>query len=186
MPHAFSLMPPPYRRVLLAVCLAGSAGLMLVLTLQGMPLRSRAAPLGVVSFELAWTQDRAEQILESWRGLERTAERQLLIDFGFLIVYPILLSLGCAMLSETAAKPLPAAGVCISWAVLAAGPLDALENIALLQILRHEATAALAQTAAGCASLKFLAVFSALGYIALGSFCVVRSNLKRPRRRGPA
>jgi hypothetical protein len=186
MPHVFSLMPPPYRRVLLAVCLAGSAGLMLVLTVQGMPLRNPAAPLGVVSFELARTQDRAEQILESWRGLERTAERQLLIDFGFLIVYPALLALCCAMLSEAAAGRLQAVGVCISWAVLAAGPLDALENIALLQMLRHGAGAALAQTAAGCASLKFLAVFFAFGYIAFGGYRVVRLNLKQPKRRGPA
>lgn len=173
MMHAFSWMPPPYRWALLVICLAVTVAFVLVLTTQGKPLRNPVAPQGVVSYEFAWTRSRAEQILESWHGLEGAAEQQLLIDFGFLAVYPVLLSLGCALLSETSANALPAVGVFISWAVLAAGPLDALENAALLRMLHHGAGAALAQAAGWCAGLKFLVVFSALGYLVLQGAAVL-------------
>ena len=173
MVHAFSWMPSPYRWVLLAACFVGTVALSVVLAKQGKGLRNAVAPQGVVSYQFAWSQLRAEQILQSWRGLETTVERQLLIDFPFLIVYPILLSLGCAMLSQNSANTLPAVGIFISWAVLAACPLDALENLALLRMLHHGASPALAQAAGWFAGLKFLLVFSALGYLALQGLGVV-------------
>jgi hypothetical protein len=169
MMHAFSWVPPPYRLVLLGACLAGAIVFMVVLTKQGRALRNDVAREGVVSFELAWSRSCAEAIIGSWRerGLESTARRQICIDFGFLALYPLVLSLGCAMLAEASTVSLPAVGIFISWAVLLAGPLDATENIALLRMLSNGASTAWAQTAAWCASVKFLLVFSALGFLVL-------------------
>jgi hypothetical protein len=146
---------------------------MIVLTLQGRPLRTAAAPSGIGSFEFAWSQGRAEQILDSWANLVGTARCQLLIDFGFLILYPLAISLGCGMLAESPHNSFGAPGLFVSWAVLAAGPLDAAENFALLHMLGSGASEAAARVAGWCAGLKFVLVYAGLGYFVLQGLAVL-------------
>jgi hypothetical protein len=159
-------MPPRYRWLLLAISFAVGIALMTVLWIQGRPLRNCIAPEGVLTYEFAWTRDRAEQILRSWGGLRPTAERQLLIDFGFLIAYPIFFSVSCALLSEHS-PTLSDVGIVLSWVVLAATPLDATENITLLWMLHHGASTGVAQVAGWCAGIKFVLVYASMGYLLL-------------------
>lgn len=168
MQHAFAWLPSPYRWALLAVLLAGTVVFAFKLKKQGEPLiMAPAVPHGILSYEFAWSRDRAQQILDAWVALKGTAKRQLLLDFGFLVAYPLLLSLACAMLAESPHNSTAAVGVFISWAVLAAGPLDAAENFALLRMLDTGASDGLAQLAGWCAGIKFLLVYSGLGYLVL-------------------
>ena len=60
-----------------------------------------------------------------------------------------------------------ALGFFLSWAMLAAGPLDAVENWALLRMLKLGASEPLAQLAGWCAGGKFLLAYAGLGYIVL-------------------
>ncbi len=162
-----SRLPSHLRRPALAALLALTLGLFAALTVQGRPLITPAAPLGILSYEFAGDKARADAILKSWSSHADTARLQLWLDFPFLIVYPLLLSLACSMTAEAAPGSGSHAGVLIAWVVLAAGPLDAAENILLLRMLDQGPGDATALAAAACAAVKFLLVFTAGGFIAL-------------------
>lgn len=165
--HAFTWLPSPYQWVLLAVLLAGTVAYAIKLKNQGQPLVNTTATQGILTYEFAWSSSRAEAILNSWSSQNDIARRQVWLDFGFLVVYPLLLSLACAMLSESPYNSTAVVGVFISWAVLASGPLDAVENFALLRMLNIGASGGLARLAGWCAGIKFLLIFSSLGYLVL-------------------
>jgi len=178
MQHPFTWLPGLYQWVLLAIFCTGTAVFAIMLTAQGKPLRTSAAPHGILAYEFAWNRDRAEQILGSWISLKDTAQQQLLLDFGFLILYPLLLSLACAMLAESALNSMAIVGGFISWAMLVAGPLDAVENFALLRMLDVGASGGLARLAGWCAGVKFLLVYSGLGYIVLQGLGVLIERMR--------
>ena len=178
MGHAFTYLPWLYRWVLLVILMAGTVILMVKLSRQGQPLRNDAAPNGILSYEFAWNQNQAERMINSWKSVKQTAEQQLFLDFGFLVAYPLLFSLACAMLAESRFNQIAMVGVFISWAVLAAGPLDAIENFALLRMLDGGASEVLAQLAGWCAGVKFLLVYSSLGYIVLQGLSTLTGWMK--------
>ena len=176
--HPFAWLATSYRWALLAILLAATVFLAVTLTVQGSSLKTSVAANGILSYEFAWNQARAQAILDSWSSIEPTARRQLLLDFGFLIAYPMLLSLACAMLAGSSFNSMAGVGVFISWAVLAAGPLDAVENFALLRMLDQGAIQSLARLSGWCAGIKFLLVFSALGYIVLQGLVILVGRLR--------
>ena len=167
MVHPFSWLPDFLRTPLLVVLVAGSVAFSVWLAEQGRSLRGPAAPYGVASFEFAWSRENAAEMIDDWRPVLEIARRQVQIDFGFLVFYPLATSLACAMLAESRFNGRPATGVFLSWAVLAAGPLDAAENLALLHQLNHGAADTAARVAACCAGVKFALVLAGFGYLAL-------------------
>lgn len=176
--HLFAWLPGSYRLVVLAFLFAATVIFALILSAQGRPLRTDAAPQGILSYEFAWNRVRASRILESWRSITNTAKEQLRLDFGFLVVYPLLLALACAMLAESPSSASAPVGLFISWAVLAAGPLDAAENVLLWRMLDHGAEECLARLAAWCAGLKFVLVYSGAGYIVLQGLAVLVGRIR--------
>lgn len=165
--HAFAWLPSPYRWILLAFLFAGAIVFVYKLSAQGKSLITPAAPNGILSYEFAWNRSQAELIIGSWGSHKDKAKEQLWLDFGFLVIYPLLLSLSCAMLAESSFNSMAAVGFFISWAALAAGPLDAVENVALLRMLDTGGSGFLARLAGWCAGLKFLLVYASLGYLVL-------------------
>jgi hypothetical protein len=165
--HAFTWLPSQYRWAVLATLLAGTVAFAYKLKTQGEPLVTADAPRGILTYEFAWSRSGVELILRSWSSLKDVARRQLRLDFGFLVFYPLLLSLACAMMAESPHNGTAVVGVFISWAVLGSGPLDAVENLALLRMLDAGASGGLARLAGWCAGIKFLLVFSCLGYLML-------------------
>ncbi|HEX5725201.1 MAG TPA: hypothetical protein VFX98_07025 [Longimicrobiaceae bacterium] len=165
MTHPFAHVPPRRRPLLLGILLIASAGLAATLSAQGIPLRTAAAPGGVLSYEFAWTGARAAEILRSWAPMREIARQQLLIDFPYLLAYPLLLSLACVLLAGTGPGGWARAGRFLAWAVLPAGLLDGIENAALLRMLEHGAADAPARVAGVCASLKFFLVGCAVAYV---------------------
>lgn len=178
MTHAFAWLPSPYRWVLLVVFIAGTVIFAAKLTSQGKPLITEAAPNGILSYEFAWNQSKAGLILDSWKLLKETARSQLLLDFAFLVFYPLAISLACAMLADSPQNKMAVVGAFISWAVLAAGLLDAAENIALLRMLDGGASDFLARLAAWCAGVKFTLVYSGLGYVVLQGLAVLVAKVR--------
>lgn len=154
--------------------------LMIILSRQGKPLQTPAAKSGIGSFEFAWTKARAQQILASWQGLYDVARVQLTWDFGFLLLYPLVLSLACGLLAQAAQNRLPEIGSFLSWSVLAAGWLDAAENLCLLRMLKTEATDLLVRTASTCASIKFLLIFAGCGYVLVQGAAIVIAKWEGP------
>ncbi len=178
MTHPFTWLSSPYRWPMFAILLIGTVLFAIELTRQGKPLRTSAAPGGILSYEFAWTKPKADTILTSWVEIKGTARQQLLIDFGFLVFYPLALSLACAMLAGSAFNNMAVVGVFISWAVLLAGPLDAVENLALLRMLDTGGSDFLARLAGFCAGVKFAFVYSSLGYLVLQGLATLLAKLR--------
>jgi hypothetical protein len=143
-------------------------GIML-LQLRGLnaPLITDATPWGIVSYELAFTAERARQMLEAWRlaGATDAARVSLGVDVGFfLVAYPWFLRSTIGTLRELRWTPGPgadAAGARLAGLVLLCIPLDGLENLLLWQMLEGGPSTAAALTAGVAAVAKFALVLAA-------------------------
>lgn len=178
MSNPFAWFSTSYHWPLFSFLLAGTVLFACLLTCQGKPLRTDAAPKGILSYEFAWTKPQADSMLSSWEKIKDTARKQLLVDFGFLVFYPLTLSLACAMLADSKLTKIAAVGVFISWAVLPSGLLDAVENLALLRMLSTGGSDFLARLAGICAGVKFALVFASLGYLVLQGVAALAIKLR--------
>ncbi len=163
--YPFSWLPYSYRWYALPLLFLAVATFAWKLSFQGKPLVTTAAPNGILSYEFSWSRSGAQTILDSWGGLAPVAREQLIWDYPFLILYPLLLSLACGMLGDSLGNARAVVGAFVSWGVLLAGPLDAIENYVLLKMVESGASEGMAKVAGWCAGIKFMLVFSALGYI---------------------
>jgi hypothetical protein len=83
------------------------------------------------------------------------------------------------MLSESPQNSRRPWGFFISWAVLAAGTLDAVESFALLRVLLGKGDSrGLARLVGWCVGIKFLLVFSSIGYLLLQGVGVVAGKVR--------
>jgi hypothetical protein len=121
-----------------------------VMILLDLPLRTAAAPHGIVSFELAWTAENAAAMIASWTGAARLAGwGSLLVDYLFMWSY-------AALLAALARQAFPtASGRALAGAAWAAAAFDAVENAALIRMFGWGATDTAALTAGAFASVKF-------------------------------
>lgn len=135
---------------------------------------------GIVPFELAGSQERADEILAEWGEEGQDAARESLwIDFGFLVAYGTLLTLLLGLARDVSRernwRRLGASGaVFASFGVLAAG-FDALENICLLLTLTDVGPAfpLLATIFAAC---KFALLAAAIAYLVAAAVAWVRAR----------
>jgi len=153
--------------------LAGLTLLLAVLTFWltslGRELVNPEAPLGIVSYEIAGSLGRSSSILRSWStDAKATAMLILGLDSLYLLVYPAWFSLAAARLGAGLGGWWHRAGSTVSWGALAAAPLDAAENLALIRQLVDGPAAAYAQLAWWCAVPKFAAVALAGLFLAFG------------------
>jgi hypothetical protein len=159
LPHPFAGFPARARRAGLLVFAALSLAMLLVLASLDASLRTPDSPNGIVSFELAGDRATAERILAAWGAAGRAgAARSLQLDFWFLASYAPALGLLCAAAADrerALGSRLASAGVVLSWGQLAAGGLDASENLALLRVLDASTPGIWPALAATCAWLKF-------------------------------
>ena len=115
---------------------------------------------GIIAFELAGNAEQAQRIMTAWGdGGRGAARRSLQLDFGYMATYGAL----TALLVDYARRRLghPAA-VCLG--VVPAVAADALEGVALLNVLAGNNTARNARRARGAAIVKFIVLVAALLY----------------------
>lgn len=137
---------------------------------------------GIVAFELAGSQERADEILAEWGDAGRdAAEEQLLIDFAFLVAYGTFLVLAVAAVRDRLGRRgwtrLAAIGTVVVPFGAAAAAFDAIENACLLAVL-GEAGSAFPTLATIFAAIKFALLVGAIGYLIAGLALSLRS---RPR-----
>ncbi len=137
-------------------------------------LKTREAPHGIISFELAGSVDKARQIIAAWEAARITdrAFFSLKLDFAWIPCYSTSLSVACAWTSEMIARhqrqALARFGILLAWAQWFAGGLDVAENIALLIVLKGRATSFWTRAAQLAAILKFALALLGLAYSTLG------------------
>ena len=148
---------------------------------MGQALVTTAAPNGIVSFELARSLGRSSSILQSWsEHAQSVAMLMQGVDYLYLLIYPVWFSSLLYLLGSRLGEGWQRAGCAISWLVLLAIPLDAVENYALIQQLLYGPMEFHAWLAWGCAVPKFALVGLATAYLLLGTGAwLLRCNSSR-------
>jgi hypothetical protein len=142
--------------------LFGTMGFMVAFNVIHRPM----APYNILDYEFAWTPERAAEMFAAWgEAGQRAARTSLVVDFGFMPAYALLLAclaLNEARLARRLSTPLrvQAAGRLGWWpAALPFGAwvLDAIENLALMRALAQAAQppAAPLAVAGTAATVKF-------------------------------
>jgi hypothetical protein len=170
--------------------LAFSALLMIVTAANmiesGRCLKTKEAPNGIISLELAWDKAHASRIVEEWKNgycsgdvisfkaqdnanptsqIINKAKENIIIDFLFLIAYPLFFVVAILLLDPRNAyssKVNAISQIMIALA-LGAGLLDAVENIFMYQFLRDNTGLHFLFTLP--ATIKFLFVLVAIVFI---------------------
>ncbi len=142
------------------------------------PIEARFPP-GIVGLETLGSSGRAAQANEILGEAYRAeARRHTRHDFVFIVLYALGLSLACSLVAgATAGRLSVLAGLC-AWAVLFAGGLDAIENLALLRVLSGHTEAPWPQLSTVCATLKFAILLGAAACVALGLLSMARAWLR--------
>ena len=145
--------------------------------ITGAPLKTDAAPSGIVSFELAGALPVAQKIVESWGAAGRVyAGLNLGLDFLFIAAYASCIGLGCVLVARRLARQsasVASIGVALAWAIWLAALLDCTENYTLINLLLGSQQAAFAALAQWCAIPKFLIIGLAIAYVILGALAAM-------------
>ncbi len=179
--HPFEYLSTAAQRrafmALLVFTLVVAAGMQVL----GGPLKTEAAPYGIVSFEFAGEQSQAQEMIESWglRG-QIFAGLGLGLDYLFIVAYASCIAMGCVLVARRLSKrgaALDSAGVYLAWAQFGAAVLDGVENYALIRVLLGSPRELWLEVAWWCAAPKFVLVVLGLVYIVVGG--VVAAGAKR-------
>lgn len=124
---------------------------------------------GVLDVEAPWSSERARTVQRLLGDDGIAAVRaQTRLDFVFLVLYPLAISLAVALLAHRLDGQAGAIGILISWGVLLACPLDAIENISMLRQLSGITSTPWPQLSTICASMKFTLAAGGVGFVAAG------------------
>ena len=101
MKHPFMEIPArSARRIFLSLLLVTPSAVMVILNLVSAPLTTPAAPLGIISYELAGSIEKAQSILDSWNASAQLhAAFALGFDYVFMLAYSTTIGLACVMAS---------------------------------------------------------------------------------------
>jgi len=156
------------------------AGYTAVMTVLERRMRAAGGP-GIISFELAGSGFRAEQIMTQWgRDGEWAARASMWLDFGYMTTYGALTALLVERARRRRGHP---RALTSAVAVAVAG--DAVEGVSLLKVLDRERVDIHARRARTAALIKFAALAGALGYVlaeAVGSAVTAAHPLGWGRR----
>ena len=127
----FRLVPEPHRRAVQHTASAATVVLFAAILVLGLPLRTTAAPLGIVSLQLAAAPDAATAMIDSWTAVPRS---RVLWAHGLDLVLPFAYALALGMAVTRAATRSAAAAPAAqlaAGAVIAAVVADQTENVAM-------------------------------------------------------
>lgn len=181
MHHPFQRLTPSHARGVFIPLLLSTLAIMIALNLVSAPLTTQAAPLGIISFELARSIPEAQFILDSWDSLTQLhAAFALGFDYLFMVAYSTTIGLACVIAAGALRSrrwPLAAVGAGLAWAQWLAAGFDALENIALTAMMFGAVANPWPQVAYWCAVTKFALIFLGLAYALFGG--VVRLFIRK-------
>ena len=169
MNHPLTFIPSDKRKPLFFAALAGTLILFAVFRVLDTPLRTSAAPSGIVSFELAGSPATAESMIDSWDARARLfASLGLGLDYFFMPTYALALSLGVLLAAGRHAGAFAKLGAWLGWGAFTAALFDAVENYGLIQSLLNAVRVPWPQVSAFCATVKFALLLIGLGYALIG------------------
>ena len=135
------------------------------------PLVTETAPDGIISFELAKNIDQSIAIISSWDLNAKTnAGLSLGIDFLFLVVYAIFFATACYLIAQKLVNKnwMYKTGLLFAKLQFVAALFDAIENVALIQLLLGSNNSIFPSIAYYFASMKFMIIAIGIIYIIIG------------------
>ena len=169
-------VPVARRRPLLRSVTVLAVLLFVTMTVLGLPLRTDAAPLGIVSLQFAASPEAAERMLVSWSAVPRV---RLLWAHGLDLLLPVTYAVAIGLAAMHAAQVTRAAGrsaAVASGAAAAAAMSDQVENVAMgITILSGPAWAGV------LATLVAATVKSTLLALAVGALVAAAVAARRAR-----
>lgn len=149
-----------------------SAVMFITLGYFDLPLKTEAAPNGIISFEFAKGIEHSIAIISSWDMTAKIyAGLSLGIDFLFLVVYGIFFATACYLIAQKYINKnnrLYKLGIFISMLQFVAALFDAIENIALIKLLLGSNNSIYPLIAYYFASFKFAIIAFGIIYIIVG------------------
>jgi hypothetical protein len=146
--------------------------LTVVLQAVDAPLKTPAAPQGIVSYELAGTIHVAQGILDSWdAGAKVYAGFSLGLDYLYMPAYALTIGLACAWTARVLGSRkhwLGSLGRVLASGLGLAALFDATENYALITMLFSAAADPWPAVARWCATGKFALIIAGLVYALAG------------------
>jgi hypothetical protein len=188
MKHPLEFIPPSLRKPFFFTFLFLTLLLSAILLVLDQPLRTPAAPQGIVSFELAGSPLVAREITDSWKQLSRLlsatgqpnpdivnvtyafAAFSLGLDYLFMPAYALALSAATLLASQKHAGRIRLLLALAGYAALVAALFDAVENFALFKVLVGWVDSGYPEIAAFCATMKFGLVAFAILVALVGWF----------------
>lgn len=180
MQHPLEFIPQHLRKPLFYLFFALTIVIFGVFSVLDQPLRTDAAPNGIVSFELAGTPERAFQIMVSWepvnfQGPDIVRVKGYLIaafglglDYLFMPTYALALALGALLAAGRHKGWINLFGVMTGWGAFGAAMFDAVENYALFRVVLGEYFSPYPEIAAFCATVKFVLLIAGVLYGLIG------------------
>ncbi|MEW6030324.1 MAG: hypothetical protein ACOYZ8_08495 [Chloroflexota bacterium] len=169
MKHPLEFVSAENRKPLFFSLLTLTLILFAVFRVLDAPLRTPAAPNGIVSFELAGDIKPAAEILGSWdAGAQLSAAFGLGLDYLFMPAYALTLSLGVLLAAGRHAGAFAKLGAWLEWGALTAAISDAVENFALWQFMLGDFQSIWPRLANVCATVKFSLLLIGLSYALIG------------------
>lgn len=170
MRNPLEIVPLESRRHLFVTFLLLTLLFVAIFQFLDQPLRTDAAPNGIVSFELAGNRAHAALIVSSWRPCESRSPDDSLVcdptplmfaafglglDYLFMPTYALALALGTLLAVQHRTPSMKYLGALAAYGAFAAALCDAVENFALWQVLLGAYDSGFPAIAAFCASIKF-------------------------------
>ncbi len=179
MRHPLDWIPATSRKLFFFPFLFLTLSLFAIFRILDQPLRTPAAPNGIVSYELAGTTEKVFQILVSWEPVrdgngsaiptrKLYAAFGLGIDYLFMPIYAIALALSTLLAAGKYTGWVKSLGALAGWGALCTAGFDAVENFALWKILLGEINSPYPKIAFYCASIKFSLLVVGLLYAIVG------------------
>ena len=168
--HPLSFIPENKRKRVFYFALAATLIVMAVFQLVlDPPLKTPAAPNGIVSFELAGSSLKAQEIISSWNATAQLyAAFGLGFDFLFMPLYATAISLGVLLAAGRHPGWFASLGAWVGWGAFTAMLFDAAENICLFNLLLGISGGSYASMAALYATLKFGLILLGIAFALIG------------------
>lgn len=178
------LSPVAQKRAFIVFCVLGLI-VQYAWSVLDAPLKNEVAPKGMLSFEVAGTLAKAQSIVASWgHAAQVSAAANLGLDCLFLVVYGGTILLGCVLVMRALSnwRLFAGLGLLLAWAQVVAMLCDAIENYALIRILRGAQESWLPVLALWCARPKSILYAAGMFYVLIGFALIV---LRKIFRRSP-
>lgn len=196
MKHPLESVPHEYRKRIFVTFLFLTLVLFGIFRVLDSPLRTPAAPNGIVSFELAGNVGQAIVITEEWKRssllLSSVAGQAnpdivnipytfaafgLGLDYLFMPAYAFALAFGTLLAAGRHTGWMRSLGAVAGYGAFAAAISDAVENYALFQVLAGRVFSPYPEIAFYCASVKFGLLIFGLVY-ALAAWLSLKSDAR--------